>query len=165
MCIRDSIMSLSIQSSSNDNLYSYIENTVVPEMERISGVSSVDMRGGKREYVQVLLKEEEMEQYGLSMSDISSAISSADFNTTAGDINRGEVTLTLQGGVSYDTYESLQTIPLSLTPEILSTFPMWLTSPWRNRRAPRSAAITAGRISLFPFQKIRVPTRWRSATR
>lgn len=31
-----------------------------------------------------------------------------------GEINRGEVSLTLQGGMNYDTYESLETIPISL---------------------------------------------------
>ncbi|MBC8584000.1 efflux RND transporter permease subunit [Youxingia wuxianensis] len=109
-----SIMDLSIQAASDDNIYSYIENTVVPEIEKISGVSEVSMQGGTREYVQVELKEEEMEQYGLTMSDISNAIASADFNITAGEISRGEVDLTLQGGVSYDTYESLENIPISL---------------------------------------------------
>lgn len=110
-----SIMDLSIQTQSSSNIYSYIENMVVPEIEKISGVSEVSMRGGTKEYVRVQLREEEMEQYGLSMTDISSAIASANFTTTAGDINRGEVTLTLQGGVSYDTYDSLETIPISLS--------------------------------------------------
>ena len=109
-----SVMDLSITTpATGDNIYSYIEDTVVPEIERISGVSEVSMRGGTREYIQVELREEEMEQYGLSMTDISSAISSADFTTTVGEINRGEVSLTLQGGMNYDTYESLETIPIS----------------------------------------------------
>ena len=70
--------------------------------------------GGTREYIQVLLREEEMSQYGLTISDIANAISTADFTTTVGTINRGEQALTLQGGMSYDTYESLETIPISL---------------------------------------------------
>lgn len=111
-----SVMDLSITTpATGDNIYSYIEDTVVPEIERISGVSEVSMRGGTREYIQVELREEEMEQYGLSMTDISSAISSADFTTTVGDINRGEISLSLQGGMNYDTYESLETIPISLS--------------------------------------------------
>ncbi len=109
-----SIMDLSIQSSGGSNIYSYIENTVIPELERISGVSSVDMRGGKREYIQVELKEEELEQYGLTMTSVANAIASADFNITAGEINRGNTSLTLQGSVSYNTYDSLETIPISL---------------------------------------------------
>ena len=111
-----SIMDLSITTAAEgDNIYSYIEDTVVPEIEKISGVSEVSMRGGTREYVQVELREEEMNQYGLTMSDVANAISSADFTTTVGDINRGEVSLSLQGGMSYNTYESLETIPIFLS--------------------------------------------------
>lgn len=109
-----SIMDLSIQTQSSENIYSYIENTVIPDIEKISGVSEVSMRGGTSEYVQILIKEEEMNQYGLAMTDISSAIASADFNITAGTINRGDTSLTLQGGVSYNTYDSLANIPISL---------------------------------------------------
>ena len=44
----DSIMSLSVLASGNDNLLTYIEDEVVPEFERISGVSDVEVMGGKR---------------------------------------------------------------------------------------------------------------------
>ena len=42
-----SIMTLSIATTdTSSNIYSYIEDTVVPEIERIDGVSEVEMRGG-----------------------------------------------------------------------------------------------------------------------
>ena len=111
----DSVMSLSVLASGNDNLLTYIEDEVVPEFERISGVSDVEVMGGKREYVRIQVKEEEMTQYGLSLSSIASAISAADFTTTAGTINRGEVEMSLLGSADYDTMESLYTIPISLS--------------------------------------------------
>ena len=58
-----SIMDLSIRANADDNIYSYIENTVVPELEKISGVSSVDMRGGTREYVKVAHHERGIQRY------------------------------------------------------------------------------------------------------
>lgn len=109
-----SIMTLSIEAKSNNHIYSYIENTVVPEIERINGVSSVDMRGGMQEYIKVELIEENLEQYNLNMNDVSNAISSANFTTTAGSIKRGDVSLTLQGSEDYDDYEDLVNIPISL---------------------------------------------------
>ena len=111
----DSVMSLSVLASGNDNLLTYIEDEVVPEFERISGVSDVEVMGGKQEYVRIQVKEEEMTQYGLSLSSIASAISAADFTTTAGTINRGEVEMSLLGSADYDTMESLYTIPISLS--------------------------------------------------
>lgn len=108
------IMSLSIQGESSDNLLSYIDETVVPELEKINGVASVETMGGTSEYVQILINEEHMKQYGLTMSSIASAITSADFTSTIGDINRGEVGLSLTASESYSTPKSLEDIPISL---------------------------------------------------
>jgi hypothetical protein len=41
----DSVMTLSIRASSSDSLLSYIEENIVPRLENISGVSSVDVSG------------------------------------------------------------------------------------------------------------------------
>lgn len=109
-----SVMNLSIQADSNSNIMAYVEDTVVPELEKISGVASVSTSGGSREYIQILLREEAMNQYGLSMTDVSNAIASADFTITAGDINRGDTTLSLQGGESLNTYQDIEDIPISL---------------------------------------------------
>ena len=110
-----SIMDLSIQTSSSDgNIYSYIENTVVPQLENISGVASVEMRGGTREYIRVTLREEDMDQYGVTMTDVVNAISTADFTVSAGEIGRGSTDISLQGGQSLDSYEDIPSIPISL---------------------------------------------------
>lgn len=44
-----SVMNLSIQADSNSNIMAYVEDTVVPELEKISGVASVSTSGGSRE--------------------------------------------------------------------------------------------------------------------
>jgi len=109
-----SVMRLSIQAEGGENIMAYVEDTVVPELEKISGVASVETSGGSREYIRILLREEAMNQYGLSMTDISNAIASADFTTTVGDINRGNTTISLQGGQSIDHYQEIEDIPISL---------------------------------------------------
>ncbi|HIY08041.1 MAG TPA: efflux RND transporter permease subunit [Firmicutes bacterium] len=110
-----SIMNLSVQAvSSDDNIYSYIEDTVVPQLENIAGVASVEMQGGTREYIRVTLREEDLDQYGVTMSDVATAISSADFTVSAGEIGRGNTDISLQGGMSLDSYEDIPSIPISL---------------------------------------------------
>jgi multidrug efflux pump subunit AcrB len=91
MMDQSSIMNLSIKSSGDENLLAYVEDTVATELENISGVSSVSVSGGRRQYIQIQVREEEMTQYGLTLSSIASAISSVDFTTTVGTLNRGEV--------------------------------------------------------------------------
>lgn len=113
---QSSVMTLSIDATDNaDAVLNYAENDVVPELESIADVASVEAMGGKRKYIRVLLDEEKLGQYGLSMSDISSAIQNADFSTPAGNIDRGDQNLTLRGGESFDTYESLPDIPITLS--------------------------------------------------
>lgn len=108
------IMNLSIQGESSDNLLNYIDETVVPELEKINGVASVETMGGSSQYVQILLNEEHMKQYGLTMSQVAGAVMSADFTSTIGSINRGEVELSLTASESYTTPASLEGISISL---------------------------------------------------
>ncbi|HIT18251.1 MAG TPA: efflux RND transporter permease subunit [Candidatus Fimivivens faecavium] len=109
-----SVMSLSIRTEDSDNLLTYVEDSIVPEFEKISGVAEVEVRGGKRNFIKVELKEDELLQYGLTMNSIVNAISTADFNQAAGSINRGDVGLTLRGGADYNSYDELGNIPISL---------------------------------------------------
>ena len=62
----------------------------------------------------VLLDEDTMTQYGLSMQQIASAISSAEYETTLGELNRGSISLTLIGSAEYDSWRDLEDIPISL---------------------------------------------------
>ena len=110
-----SVMSLSIRTEDSDNLLTYVEDSIVPEFEKISGVAEVEVRGGKRNFIKVELKEDEMLQYGLTMNSIVNAISTADFNQAAGSINRGDVGLTLRSGADYNSYDELGNIPISLS--------------------------------------------------
>ncbi|RGB66747.1 efflux RND transporter permease subunit [Provencibacterium massiliense] len=112
---QSSVMSLYLDASENsDSVLYYAENEVQPELEAVSGVASVEVMGGKRQYIRIQLDEEKLGQYNLTMSDVSSAIASADFSTPAGTIGRGDQDITLKGGEHFDTYESLAEVPITL---------------------------------------------------
>lgn len=74
----------------------------------------MEVSGGTRQYIRVLLDEDTMTQYGLSMQQIASAISSAEYETTLGELNRGSISLTLIGSAEYDSWRDLEDIPISL---------------------------------------------------
>ena len=105
---------LSVNGEVTGGLYNYVENHIIPELEKLSGVASVSSYGGQQEYISITLQRERMEQYGLSMSDVMSAVSSADFTMPAGDVEVGALELSVSTDMSYDTMESLKTIPISL---------------------------------------------------
>lgn len=63
-------MMLSVAHATEENLYDYVDTKVVPEIEKISSVASVDAMGGSSEYVKVELMSDMMAQYGVTMSDV-----------------------------------------------------------------------------------------------
>ena len=112
--MNSSILNISISTTDADNAVAYVEDNIVPEIERIEGVADVEVSGGTRQYIRVLLDEDTMTQYGLSMQQIASAISSAEYETTLGELNRGSISLTLIGSAEYDSWRDLEDIPISL---------------------------------------------------
>ncbi len=107
-------ITFAVNNDSQSNLYNYVNDTIVPEFEKLSSVASVDISGGQKEYVSIELISEKLSQYHLSMNSIVSAIGSADFTYPVGDTRVGRQTLSLSAGVTYDTVESLKTIPIML---------------------------------------------------
>lgn len=105
---------LSLNHKTEANLYNYVNNTVVPEFEKISTVTDVSVSGGQEEYIQVELVSEKLDQYHLNMSTIASAIGSANFTYPAGDTIVGGQKLSVSAGTEYDTLDLLKQIPLSL---------------------------------------------------
>ncbi|MFV0497670.1 MAG: efflux RND transporter permease subunit [Candidatus Fimivivens sp.] len=108
-------ISLSASAVGDVDLKYYIEEEIVPEIEKLSGVASVSVYGGSESYIKVELMQEKLAQYGLTMRTLSDIIGAADFSLPAGIIDQGNLDLTLRGGVSYSTAEDLRHLPITLT--------------------------------------------------
>ncbi len=104
---------LAVNEPSVSNLYNYVNDTIIPELEKLSTVASISISGGQGEYVRVQLIPEKLSQYHLSISSVASAVSSASFTLPIGSTQMGSQDLSVSAGVSYDTVESLKSIPIS----------------------------------------------------
>lgn len=107
-------ITLAVNNDTQGNLYNYVNDTIVPEFEKLSSVASVDISGGQKEYIRIELIPEKLTQYRLSMNAVASAVGSADFAFPIGDTQVGKQTLSVSAGVDYSTVESLKTIPITL---------------------------------------------------
>ena len=112
--MNSSIMSLSVEADAGDNLKNYVEDNIVPELKRIKGVSDVSVFGGARQYIQILLDENKMTQYGLTMSAVSNAIATSEFELTMGSLDRGNITVDLTGSQKIKNYRTLENVPITL---------------------------------------------------
>lgn len=106
-------MMMSISNPAQSSLYDYVDQKIVPELEKLSTVAEVSVRGGSSEYVKVELKSDMMSQYGVTMSNITSAMSSADLTYPSGSVYSGNLELSATTSVSSDTLDDLKRIPIS----------------------------------------------------
>ena len=107
-------ITLAARATGDVDLLNYIDDEITPEFEKLGGVASVEVMGGSSDYIRVELNEERMNQYHLDMSTIASFIGAANFSIPAGDVDRGDQSLSLRGEVEYNSVESLKTIPITL---------------------------------------------------
>jgi HAE1 family hydrophobic/amphiphilic exporter-1 len=109
----NSMMDISVTTSGDADLLDFVNNVLVPSLQTLSGVADVNIFGGTSQYVQVLLDETAMKQYGVSMSDISSAITAASYSVPAGNLSQGSQNISLSAGASPTDLYELSHIPLS----------------------------------------------------
>ena len=97
-------MSLSATAPEGVNVSDYLNDTVVPVVERVSGVAKVEVSGTQEEYLRVVLDEAALRQYKLSISQVAAAIAAADFDMPVGDVTMGtqDITLGAYGNVEID---------------------------------------------------------------
>ncbi|WP_376414971.1 efflux RND transporter permease subunit, partial [Streptomyces sp. NPDC055954] len=80
------ILTLSVTSgkSSLEDLTKNVENTLVPKLEGIQGVASVQVSGQQEEQVEFSFKDKKMKEYGLDEDTVKKVIQGSDVNTPLG---------------------------------------------------------------------------------
>lgn len=103
---------VSIEAPNAENLLSYVKDNIIPDIEALNDVAKVDIYGGEENYVRVLLNEELMSQYGLSISSIAGFITAADFNVPAGSIQAGSQDIGVVASSDLASLQDLRSVPL-----------------------------------------------------
>lgn len=74
------VMTLSVDSKEEGiDVLSYVEETVQPELEKISDVADLSISGGDSEYISVELVPELMQQYKLDISTVAQTVAAANY--------------------------------------------------------------------------------------
>ncbi len=107
------VMTLSVSADEDVDVLNYVEETVQPELEKLSDVADVEVSGGKSEYISVELLPELMQQYKLNISSVAAAVSSANYTIPAGNADYGNQKLNISSTIEYKTPEEIGTIPIT----------------------------------------------------
>ncbi|MBE6030971.1 MAG: efflux RND transporter permease subunit [Clostridiales bacterium] len=91
-----------------------IENSVVPYLERASGVASVDVSGGISEEVLIEFNQAEASAYGIDLATISQILMAENINLPAGNINRGSSEIIVRTIGQFESVDDIRNLPVTL---------------------------------------------------
>jgi len=99
------ILNLGVMAQSRDinELQQILEDQVQYRLERIPGVATVDIRGGRKREMQVALRAPSMEAYGISTDMVVAALRRENKNVPAGSIVTGNRDVTVRTLAEYST--------------------------------------------------------------
>ncbi|MBQ7584561.1 MAG: efflux RND transporter permease subunit [Lachnospiraceae bacterium] len=107
-------MTLSVTGTSDSvDVANEVNENVVPELKKVSTLARVDVTGGDDKYIRVQIIPEYLNQYGLSLPGIASAIAATNFSSPAGSASYGDQSLNLSSQVKYDTLPELEKVPIT----------------------------------------------------
>ena len=108
------VMMLSVDSKEEGvDVLSYVEETVQPELEKVSDVADLSISGGDDSYISVELVPELMRQYKLDISTVANTVAAANYTIPAGTADYGGQSLNVSSTTEYKTPAEIATIPIT----------------------------------------------------
>ncbi|MGB0133345.1 efflux RND transporter permease subunit, partial [Dokdonella sp.] len=96
-----------------DMVRDFVEDNVRPLMERVPGVSQVDVGGGAERQVRIHVDPSRLAQRGLSLTDVRDAVRARNQDTSAGDLDSGERRYLVRTVGRFDRVDELQNLILA----------------------------------------------------
>lgn len=106
------VMTLSVTSTADVDVLSFVEEEIEPELDRISDIASVTVSGGASEYISITLHKDKLQQYGVTMSNIATYISTTDFTIPVGTVEQGRQDISTSASSKPETLMDLQNVPI-----------------------------------------------------
>lgn len=106
-------MDVSVMAVGDSDVLSYVNDTMVPELESLSGVAQVQVSGGKENYIKVELNSRAMKQYGVTMNSISQTIGAMDFTVPVGSVSQGTQDIAISSAADISGVVQIQNIPIT----------------------------------------------------
>lgn len=115
MDINAETVSVGITSKKYDleSLYTFLDTNVTSQFEKIDGVSSVEMMGGIEKEIQIIVNQDKLQGYGISMAQISGALAKENVNTPAGSIKQGNTSLQVRAIGQFKAIEEIANLPIT----------------------------------------------------
>lgn len=106
------IMTLSVTTTGDTDVLAFVEDEVQPELERLADIADITVTGGQKDYIRIELHQDKMKQYGITMANVATYISTTDFTIPIGSVNQGSQSISTSASSKPETLLDLQNIPI-----------------------------------------------------
>jgi HAE1 family hydrophobic/amphiphilic exporter-1 len=110
------ILNLAFTGAPLDQLYDIASNQIQPELASVPGVGQVNISGGLQREIQVQVDYGKLAAYGLTVSQVSQALSSANVSVPAGSVPVGTENINVVPGGLFQNIQDIQRVVVSNTP-------------------------------------------------
>lgn len=90
----------------------FMEDVVKERIERIDGVSTVNVFGGVSQEVQIVIRPEELARFGLTIPEVVSRLRSENVSLSAGDVDEGKRRYVVRADGNLNTIEAIESVVL-----------------------------------------------------
>ena len=108
------IMTFALSGSDLSEMKRVAEDIIQPRLERVEGVASANVSGGREKEIKVVLNQAKLQAYGLTTGQVSQAIASDNLTGTAGSVVRGSSDLDIRVIGEYKQARDLEDIVVAL---------------------------------------------------
>ncbi|OOO00490.1 MAG: hypothetical protein ATN35_01240 [Epulopiscium sp. Nele67-Bin004] len=108
-----SVMEISIQSLEGADELVFVRDIIEPKINTILGVAEINTYGGTEQYVDVVLDESAMDQYGVSMFMVANAMQNANYTMPLGSISQGNLNLNMVASTLPENLYDILNIPIT----------------------------------------------------
>ncbi|MGY9002577.1 MAG: efflux RND transporter permease subunit, partial [Rhodospirillales bacterium] len=95
-----------------DQYRDFVEDVIQDRIERVQGVSRVNVFGGSEREMQVVMEPAQMARYGLTVSDVLQRLREGNASVSAGDVDEGKRRYVVRAEGEYQTLESVRNVVL-----------------------------------------------------
>ncbi|KUO77423.1 MAG: multidrug ABC transporter [Clostridia bacterium BRH_c25] len=92
----------------------FVEDKIKPGIEKLDGIASVSVTGGKTKEIKVDVDSQKLSGYGLSFSQIIGALQSENLNQPGGTVEYGDKSLLVRSTGEFKNLDQIRNIPVTL---------------------------------------------------
>jgi len=108
------IISFAVTGGDVVKLKKISEDTIRPRLERIEGVASVTVNGGRQREIKVILDKAKLDAYGLGVNQVTQGLAGDNVSGTAGTVQKGTSEMSLRVIGEYSSLEDLRNVRIAL---------------------------------------------------